>query len=162
MTIDPDNGVVYLLGGWNGSEDLADFWSFDIRKQRWKCIAKDTRTSKGPGPRSCHKITFDPTSRRIYVLGRYVDPDARIKEELVADFFAYEIDTARWIKISNDTISQGGPELIYDHQMCVDQETGTLWVFGGRTISRDEIDKSTAYSGLYRYNIAQGTWLLVR
>lgn len=30
--------------------------------------------------------------------------------------------------------AEGGPPLLYDHQLCVDEETQILFVFGGRTI----------------------------
>jgi len=37
---------------------------------------KPTNNSEqGPGPRSCHKMCFDAANKRLYTLGRYVDPE---------------------------------------------------------------------------------------
>lgn len=53
-----------------------------------------------------------------------------------------------------------GPELIYDHQMCLDPVTQTLYVFGGRVV---HLDKNVQhYSGLYSYHISSGIWRLLR
>ncbi|CAO3565805.1 unnamed protein product [Mortierella alpina] len=53
-----------------------------------------------------------------------------------------------------------GPELIYDHQMCLDPVSQTLYVFGGRVV---HLDKNVHhYSGLYSYHIPSGTWRLLR
>ena len=54
----------------------------------------------------------------------------------------------------------GGPELIYDHQMCIDSEEQILYVFGGRTILPDV--ENFYYSGLYSYNITSKKWKLIR
>lgn len=56
--------------------------------------------------------------------------------------------------------SEGGPELIFDHQMCVDPQGETLYVFGGRTVNGDTNIQN--YSGLYSYNIKLNQWKLVR
>jgi hypothetical protein len=76
-----DNGAssplqvhIYLLGGWNGKEDLGDFWRYDVATNEWLCLSRDTAQQGGPGPRSCHKICLDPLRRRIYALGRFLDP----------------------------------------------------------------------------------------
>lgn len=53
-----------------------------------------------------------------------------------------------------------GPELIYDHQMCLDPVSQTLYVFGGRVV---HLDKNVQhYSGLYSYHISSGIWKLLR
>lgn len=58
MCIDPEDGMIYLFGiefqnhellinthtgGWDGTKDLSDFWSFSIQQRVWKCISMDTR-----------------------------------------------------------------------------------------------------------------------
>lgn len=43
MCMDYDYGKIYLLGGWDGFKDLADFWVFDCTLQIWKCISMDCR-----------------------------------------------------------------------------------------------------------------------
>lgn len=53
----------------------------------------------------------------------------------------YEIDENKWTLISDDTHSYGGPELIFDHQMCIDSKKKLIYVFGGRVLNG-----STRYS----------------
>jgi hypothetical protein len=46
----------------------------------------------------------------------------------------YDIVSARWTMITDDTAAMGGPHLIFDHQMSIDHETRTIYVFGGQTL----------------------------
>ncbi|KXN67295.1 hypothetical protein CONCODRAFT_10670, partial [Conidiobolus coronatus NRRL 28638] len=102
MCIDSENGTIYLMGGWDGYRDLGDFWKFNISSQTWTKISSDTSEQNGPGARSCHKICIDPIKKRIYVLGKYVDTEARANIHLDSDFFYYDIMENQWVKLSND------------------------------------------------------------
>lgn len=75
MCFDVERGIAYLFGGWDGKRDLCDFWSYSVAHRRWRLISRDTRATGGPGPRSCHKMAFDPRTGFIYVLGRFIDYD---------------------------------------------------------------------------------------
>ena len=46
----------------------------------------------------------------------------------------YDIAASRWTLITDDTAAMGGPHLIFDHQMCMDHTTRTIFVFGGQTL----------------------------
>ena len=77
--------AIYLMGGWNGIQNLADLWRFDLpsrsatrhgtprRAGGWTLISRDTREQGGPGQRSCHKACLDEQTGDIYVVGRFVD-----------------------------------------------------------------------------------------
>ncbi len=43
----------------------------------------------------------------------------------------YDIRAGLWTVITDDTAAIGGPPLIYDHQMCIDESSRTIYVFGG-------------------------------
>jgi hypothetical protein len=43
MCMDSLTGKIYLLGGWDGGKELADFWTFDVSTSVWCCISTDTR-----------------------------------------------------------------------------------------------------------------------
>ncbi|KAJ3217804.1 Muskelin 1, intracellular mediator containing kelch motif [Dinochytrium kinnereticum] len=161
MCIDVDGGMIYLFGGWDGTRDLSDFWSFNISSKRWACISTDTRRNGGPGPRSCHKICFDPKMRQIYTMGRYVDPDNRPNVNLDGDFWRYDVERTEWTRISGNTQLDGGPELIYDHQMVVDSDAQVMYVFGGRLVGPDP-NQTPLYSGLFAYCIATNRWRLIK
>ncbi|KAF9147139.1 Muskelin 1, intracellular mediator containing kelch motif [Linnemannia schmuckeri] len=165
MCIDTKGGYVYLMGGWDGARDLADFWAYHISSQTWILISADTSLQGGPTARSCHKICYSPQHQALFLLGKYVDPDNRSKVDLCSDFWRFDIDPSspphgRWTKICGNTAVMNGPELIYDHQMCLDPVSQTLYVFGGRVV---HLDKNVQhYSGLYSYHIPSGLWKLLR
>ena len=77
MCIDPENGQIYLFGGWDGQKNLDDFWAFDVRSESWNRISYATqRETNGPGPRSCHKMVFDSSTGDIYIFGRLDEGNA--------------------------------------------------------------------------------------
>ena len=43
MVIDYPRQLIFLLGGWDGIKDLADFWVYNIASKQWQCIAEDTK-----------------------------------------------------------------------------------------------------------------------
>ncbi|KAF9961135.1 hypothetical protein BGZ70_008355 [Mortierella alpina] len=150
MCIDTKRGYVYLMGGWDGARDLADFWAYHIPSQTWILISADTSL---------------PHHQALFLLGKYVDPDNRGKVDLSPDFWRFDINPSspphgRWTRICANTAVMNGPELIYDHQMCLDPVSQTLYVFGGRVV---HLDKNVHhYSGLYSYHLPSGTWRLLR
>lgn len=74
-------GALYLFGGWDGVNELSDFWRFDLSRQRWEKLSSDTSTSSsgevggeyGPSKRSCHQMAVDEETGDIYLLGKFVD-----------------------------------------------------------------------------------------
>ncbi|KAG0343380.1 hypothetical protein BG005_002456, partial [Podila minutissima] len=165
MCIDTSGGYVYLMGGWDGARDLADFWAYHIPSQKWILISADTAQQGGPGARSCHKICYSPQHRALFLLGKYVDPVNRNMVDLSSDFWRFDIDPkspphGTWTMICANTAVMNGPELIYDHQMCLDPLSQTLYVFGGRVVQLD--NDIQHYSGLYSYHIPTNFWKLLR
>lgn len=77
LIVDANNSVMYLFGGWDGFEDLSDLWTYDIKRKSWTLIHQRAELFDGPGPRSCHKMLYDPGSSQIFTLGRYLDGDRR-------------------------------------------------------------------------------------
>ncbi|XP_037092841.1 muskelin-like isoform X2 [Pollicipes pollicipes] len=173
MCFDPAHEVMYLLGGWDGTQDLADFWAFEIKQGRWTRLSADTAAEGGPSARSCHKMCLDMERQQIFTLGRYVDSSQRIPENLRSDFYMYDIPCRKWTLITDDTASVGGPNLIFDHQMCLDPVTRTIYVFGGKELTctaSSSLDDRTGtlssvepvFSGLYAFHVATSTWGLLR
>lgn len=52
-----------------------------------------------------------------------------------SDFYMYDIESNVWTLISEDTAHMGGPQLLFDHQMCMDVQKRTIYVFGGRILT---------------------------
>ena len=42
----------------------------------------------------------------------------------------------KWESVSEDTSKQDGPQLMYDHQMSIDVEKRTIYVFGGKILAQ--------------------------
>lgn len=42
LCMDPVNQHLLLLGGWDGTQELADLWRYDIVRQLWVCVCQDT------------------------------------------------------------------------------------------------------------------------
>ena len=170
LCIDSVQQHIYMFGGWDGSRDLADFWQYNITSGKWSLLSSDAAAEGGPGPRSCHKMVLDPKYRQIFVLGRYLERGLRdTQANTRSDFYVYDIGAAKWTMITDDTSAMGGPNLIFDHQMCLDPEKRDIYVFGGQTLfmqtptgtlqERPAADKK--FSGLYVYHIPDNTWGLL-
>ena len=41
LCLDVDAQLIYMFGGWDGSQDLADLWVYDIERRHWKCLCRD-------------------------------------------------------------------------------------------------------------------------
>ncbi|XP_063693965.1 muskelin-like [Bolinopsis microptera] len=162
MCIDETAGKVYLFGGWDGKNDLGDFWEYNSSANTWQCISADTEINSGPCRRSCHKMVLDSKHKLIYILGRYLDVRARVNMELKSDFYCYDIQCDQWNLISSDTGSEGGPSLIYDHQMVLDSDLQTIYIFGGKILNNSGIRSEAEYSGLYKYHIPSNVWTVLK
>lgn len=168
MCMDDLNNHVYLLGGWDGTKDLSDFWRYEVDRATWVCLSRDTDNDGGPSARSCHKICIDCENGKLYTLGRYLDSSKRSASTVKNDFHVYHIGERRWDVLSSDTALESGPRLIFDHQMCIDQKSQTIYVFGGRILTAHtpvvtgSMRPMPEFSGLFRYNIPSNTWQLLR
>ncbi|XP_058054980.1 muskelin isoform X3 [Anopheles bellator] len=161
LIIDPQTSTIYLYGGWDGNEDLSDLWSYDVRSNRWTMIHERSELFDGPTPRACHKMVYDTSSSQIFMLGRYLDSASRTEENINSDFYLYNTVTKNWFMICSDTSQVGGPQLVFDHQMCIDVEKQTIYVFGGRILEPKNEEETTGqyrYSGLFSYHISTHTW----
>ncbi|KAG0701286.1 Muskelin N-terminus-domain-containing protein [Suillus ampliporus] len=183
MALDPENGRIYLLGGWDGQKSLDDFWVYDVNAERWRVISHSTSLEKnGPIARSCHKMVYDTKSGCIYLLGRLGDgdipkpdehqellrrageiPDGSRPSAYCSEFYRYHtrgLDAGKWDLLFFDTASFGGPPLIFDHQMVMDCEAQILYVSGGGVVDGDW--DSAKYSGMYSYNVRTSKWKLLQ
>ncbi|XP_049295999.1 muskelin isoform X2 [Anopheles funestus] len=167
LIIDPQTSTIYLYGGWDGNEDLSDLWSYDVKANRWTLIHERSELLDGPTPRACHKMVYDTRNSQIFMLGRYLDSASRTEENINSDFYLYNTITKTWFLICNDTSQVSGPQLVFDHQMCIDVDKQTIYVFGGRILeprvslsfrNEEETTGQYRYSGLFSYHISTNTW----
>lgn len=64
-------------------------------------------------------MCIDSQRRQIYTLGRYLDSSVRNSKSLKSDFYCYDIDANTWTLLSEDTSADGGPKLVFDHQVHI-------------------------------------------
>ncbi|XP_034476504.1 muskelin isoform X2 [Drosophila innubila] len=160
LVVDAKKRLIYLYGGWDGYQDLSDLWAYNIELDEWTLLCERSELSNGPSPRSCHKMIFDPISENIFMLGRYLDNSIRTSDYIKSDFYLYDTRSRNWMQICDDTSQVGGPHLVYDHQMCIDADKRTVYVFGGKILTPRSATSSVEpeYSGLFSYHIATNTW----
>ena len=106
MVFDPKSNSLLMFGGWNGYNDLADMWRFDVATTQWQLIEKDTKAIGGPSARSCHKMVLDEVNRKLYLLGMF--HSFPIAHNLT-QFWCYDIQHNQWDLLNQDTASVGGP-----------------------------------------------------
>jgi hypothetical protein len=167
MVLDEENLRIYIFGGWDGSQDLSDFWYYDILKETWHCLDSNdiALNSQPPSKRSCHKMVYDNKYSRILLYGKYSKPN-----EVPHDNLLYEYDTiqGKWKRLlANKEKRDGkifsencGPGLVYDHQLVVDSEKQVLYLFGGNRIPEveDLLNGNGKYLGLWKLDLKELIW----
>jgi hypothetical protein len=147
MVIDEINNIIYLFGGWNGSKDLSDFWSFDIIRSSWRLISNNTHLDKGPSARSCHKMVYDHINNRIILYGRYgEDPNEK------GGLWEYQTLINKWSY--HPFKSKIHPTQVYDHQMVLDENSQIIYIFGGILVSEREDSNIGKYLGLWKVDLS--------
>lgn len=68
---DVESNIIYMFGGHceDDSEDLNDFWQYNLQDNKWTCLDENSSVSA----RSGHKMVFDPISKQIFMVGRKVN-----------------------------------------------------------------------------------------
>ncbi|QRV78963.1 Muskelin [Ceratobasidium sp. AG-Ba] len=166
LCVDADSGLIYLFGGWDGSKNLADFWSYSIAERRWTMLSEDTCADGGPSARSCHNMVFSSSTGNIYVLGQLKEapkPGASPQPQRGdGDFFMYSTrgpERGTWTDLSSGGLeSVGGPPSLSDPQMVIDEEKRVLYVFGGRVDNPAERDGQQSYSGMFSFHLDLKSW----
>ncbi|KAI8457363.1 hypothetical protein BY996DRAFT_6430530 [Phakopsora pachyrhizi] len=187
MCIDSRRRKIWLFGGFDGLTDLADLWSpanpknatgyqktNETAQSRWELISRDVKKEKGPINRSCHKMVLDELTGDLYILGRYSERSRAYASKLdhTANDSALKAmkdgQVGLWECISCDTeasfSADGGPKLIFDHQMVLDSESRKIYVFGGKIIQSFQVFSgpiSNQYSGLFEYDLKTRSWINV-
>ena len=45
MVVDNASHTVFLFGGWDGSRDLADFWTYHVPSRKWSLVLPVRRSA---------------------------------------------------------------------------------------------------------------------
>lgn len=63
---DENRQLIYMFGGYDETNELNDFWVFDLNTHEWSPM----ETLNGPSPRSGAKMVFDSVGNQIFIIGR--------------------------------------------------------------------------------------------
>ncbi|CRK95856.1 CLUMA_CG009303, isoform A [Clunio marinus] len=149
-TFDRNRQLIYMFGGSDETNELNDFWVFDLKKNEWSEIESEN----GPSPRIGSKMVFDTDGNQLFVIGR---KSSKGNENFRSDFYLYDVSRNSWILICEDTSLENGPHVVSDHQMCISHELRTIYIFGGKLTNRPD-DNADVYSDFYAYHINTNTW----
>ncbi|MEP2989414.1 MAG: kelch repeat-containing protein [Parasphingorhabdus sp.] len=108
------NGIIYIIGGQNGSEDLASLWAFDLTEKQW------TEMASMPTARHSHAITV--SENKLYVSG---GRSAALGTEITA-VEVYDFASDSWDILPKMPTGRGG------HGSFI--RTGKLHIFGGESL----------------------------
>ncbi|KAG9508874.1 Muskelin [Fragariocoptes setiger] len=174
LCLDPTTQLIYLLGSSDpesSDETTLSLWQFCIKEKSWKILYSSSKHIFGPSPRHGHRMCIDTIRKKLYLFGRFVPRDQRNSENLKSDFYVFDINLSRWYLISEDTSQDGGPQLLTNHQMCLDAQKNVLYIFGGyyqfkvpQSMCEDlsSYVERFSYSGLWAYDINGKLWQKLR
>jgi hypothetical protein len=135
MTIDEENMIIYVFGGWSGYNEMNDLWSYDIKNNVWKLITADIQNA--PSPRSCMRMVYDCVNKRLIIYGKLGHIHDIAFDRTI---YTFDITKQEWCAINifkektNNTIQinlNSGPRQVYEHHMVFDPASQNLYLFGG-------------------------------
>lgn len=63
---DESRQLVYMFGGYDETNELNDFWVFNLNNNEWSPV----ENNNGPSPRSGAKMVFDSVGNQLFIIGR--------------------------------------------------------------------------------------------
>lgn len=63
---DGSRQLIYMFGGYDETNELNDFWVFDLNTHEWSPM----ENMNGPSPRSGAKMVFDSIGNQIFIIGK--------------------------------------------------------------------------------------------
>jgi len=132
------NGILYVFGGYDGSQRVNTFHAFSFAEKRWSPVLPSAHSAPPPSPRDRHVAAAFGNS--IYIHGGF-DGTSR-----VADFYAFDFSTMCWREV---VAHQGRPPSPrHSHAAVVHQSS--LYVFAGYDGSYK--------SDLHEFDFTSSTW----
>ncbi|KTW27970.1 uncharacterized protein T551_02937 [Pneumocystis jirovecii RU7] len=142
MCFDSKEKKIYLLGKFIEANqrnqeniNVADFWVWDVKTEKWECISENTSNDNGPSLIFDHAMCIDENNQVIYVFGgRIVTLDPSINK--LSDFFCYSISNRTWKILRKDsnslvpTINTIRSRI--GHSMLFEPILRCLFIFAGR------------------------------
>jgi muskelin len=131
FSFDDTRRRLYMFGGFSEQNELDDFWMYDVAKNEW--IMLENTSGISPSARAGSKMIYDEIGNQLFLIGR---KSLKGYENFKSDFYLYDLTRNSWMLICDDTSLENGPHVISDHQICINQESRTIYVFGGKVADK--------------------------
>ncbi|EJD52825.1 hypothetical protein AURDEDRAFT_181344 [Auricularia subglabra TFB-10046 SS5] len=180
MCIDPVAQRIFMLGGWNGGENMRDLHVYSIRDDKWQLLSADIEQHGGPSTLSKSRMVLDPNDGCLYLFvpltedgtavgsgePSFAETLLRITQRRQGFFAWYRYqtrpgdllpgDSELWQSISLDVSRDGGPKYSPEYDVTIDTKARAIYM---RTSPTDVGDPTNMLqSQMYAYDIVQGTW----
>ncbi len=133
LAFDPMRGELLVLGGWSGSADLDEKWTFDG-------VAWQLRTpATSPGPISSHRLAFDAVLGEVLAFGGWNGTS------FLAGTWTWNGTT--WTQRTPAT----SPPARYAHMLAADTARNRIVLFGGYCGSGCALDDTWEWDGVTWY-----------
>lgn len=163
MAYSSRSGLIYVLGRYvdypteseTASDDQIAHSSAPSGGRRAPALttSRDSPATDSTAPQSTAQSDCQPSEPQTSL------PIPAPGKNYLSDFFRFSTRNERWDRLSSDTSADGGPKLLFDHQMVVDDESQILYLFGGRVAHWNPA--KIEFSGMWRYDCIQRTWTFV-
>ncbi|MFW9796322.1 MAG: kelch repeat-containing protein [Candidatus Thorarchaeota archaeon] len=140
MTYDSNSDLVILFGGYDGTDNLNDLWTFDYNSNTWTEMSPPT----SPEPRNAAAITYDEESDLCVLFGGYT---FTYPYEL-ADTWVYNVSADTWTEMSPSSHPSKRSEMQAVYNPYVDR----VIMFGGWAYD-------IVYDETWSYDYNNNTWV---
>jgi hypothetical protein len=144
--IDPEADVLLISHGFTSEGRFDDTWALDLKTNTWQDVSQDISPSARPLKRCLHEAAFDVASRRMILYGGCSSGFGPCPQ---GDLWAFDPAAKTWAEIKGNGFiptARSNPSL-------VNEGTGTLWLFGGKTAKGHD-------SELWSLDAKTGVWTL--
>jgi N-acetylneuraminic acid mutarotase len=139
MAYDSGSGKIVLFGGYDGTSEVGDTWSYDPAANTWTDLKPDGSV---PSARKAAAMAYDPVSGRVILFGGYDG------SSVLDDTWAYDPAANTWTEVDP---AGAIPIPRANHRMVYDEATGQVILFGGYDGQNDLYDT-------WAYDPATITW----
>ncbi|MCU0799559.1 MAG: hypothetical protein MUC62_07810 [Candidatus Thermoplasmatota archaeon] len=153
--VDEGHERFYIYGGFKDGSMANDLWFFNMSSMEWKnTIFGGFTVRRSDAPMVID--TTEGTYGRLYVhMGKDDDPNDQFVDNLTG-FYKIDLDapgyTISSLEDGWDHIARDGLQPRFEHSMCIDESSKTIYLWGGMNRSRNYLRE------FWSYSIVSNTW----
>jgi len=140
---DSKDAKYLLFGGWNGTEDNNETWSYDPKANTWTQL---NPTGSVPSARSRTASVYDPSSGKLYMFGGF----AKATGDYLDEMWTYDPTANTWTQIQ----PKGTVPEVRNAACLVIDASGKFLMFGGA-------NEDYGFNDTWFYDPAGNTWTML-